>query len=94
MNDTTHQVVILDNFSSPYIKQAIIVLKNFDPAMQTKIIRDAEAIVNEYMSKLPAHAPSYNVSAPKPKKHLFLRWFTAGLSILLIAGIVIFRSFA
>ncbi len=49
MKNTTHKVVILENLSSPYIQQAIIVLKKYSPEQEEKILYDAERIVSEYM---------------------------------------------
>lgn len=51
MKNTTKQVVILDNFASPYIHQAILILKNYSPDVEDKIIEDAERIVSEYLNK-------------------------------------------
>ncbi len=45
----TKQAVILDNFSSPYIHQAIIILKDYNPALEDKVIEDAERIVSAYL---------------------------------------------
>ena len=49
MKNNTKQVVILDNFSSPYIHQAILILKDYNPALEDKIIEEAERIVSGYL---------------------------------------------
>ena len=42
--------MILENFSSPYIHQAILILKDYNPALEGKIIEEAESIVGEYLN--------------------------------------------
>lgn len=51
MRDMTKKVVILNNFSSPYISEAIIVLKEYNPKLEGRVIADAEKIVSEYIEK-------------------------------------------
>lgn len=51
MKNNTKQAVILENLSSPYIHQAIIILKEYNPALEDKIIEDAEKIVSAYLNK-------------------------------------------
>lgn len=51
MKNSTHKVVILENLTSPYIHQAIIVLNDYDPSKENKVISDAERIVNEYLER-------------------------------------------
>ena len=51
MKELTKKVVILNNFSSPYVSQAIIILKDYNPKLESRAIADAETIVatsNEY----------------------------------------------
>lgn len=54
MKNLSKQVVILDNLSSPYIYQAIIILKNNPNACHDKIIEEAEKIVSSYFEKKPS----------------------------------------
>lgn len=51
MKNSTKQVVILDNFSSPYIHQAILILKDYNPALEDKVIEEAEKVVSEYLKQ-------------------------------------------
>lgn len=51
MKDITKQVVILDHFYSPYIRQAILILNDGAPAEQTQIINEAERIINAYLNR-------------------------------------------
>lgn len=52
MKELTKKVVILNNFSSPYVSQAIIVLKDYNPRLEGKAIEDAEMIVSRYIDKI------------------------------------------
>ncbi len=51
MKNLTKQAVILDNLSSPYICQAILILKGQPEGNQKKIIAEAEQIVAAYFNK-------------------------------------------
>ena len=57
MKNLSKQVVILDNISSPYIHQAIIILKKYSPQQHEKIIEEAENVVFEYFNKNPTQNP-------------------------------------
>ena len=52
MKDITRKVVILDNITSPYIHQAIIVLKDKARDSGPAVMEEAERVVNEYLSKI------------------------------------------
>lgn len=52
MKELTKKVVILNNFTSPYISQAIIVLKDYNPKLEGKAIEDAEIIVSRYIERI------------------------------------------
>lgn len=52
MKELTKKVVILNNFSSPYISQAIIVLRDYNPSLDSKAVADAEVIVGKYIERL------------------------------------------
>ncbi len=51
MKDTMKQVIILNNFSLPEIQQAIIILRN--PVLQdeTRIVMEAERVIEGYLSR-------------------------------------------
>ena len=51
VKELTKKVVILNNFSSPYISQAIIVLRDYNPMLEGKVIADAEKIVAKYIER-------------------------------------------
>ena len=52
MKDTTKRVVILENLSSPYVHQAIIVMREFDPRLESRAVTDAERIVGAYLDNM------------------------------------------
>lgn len=51
MKNLKKKVMILNNFTSPYISEAILILKDYDPQFDTKAILEAEKIVNDYLQK-------------------------------------------
>ncbi len=84
MKNLSKQVVILDNISSPYIYQAIIILKNYPQGQHEKIISEAEKIVASYFDKkIPAEKPKKNTS------DIGLKCAVALLSIALFLSIVL-----
>lgn len=86
MKNTTKKVVILENITSPYIQQAIIVLNDYNPSMESKIITDAEKIVNDYLSKTTFPEKDtkiyYNNTLIKKKKRHCAAIFTAVMIVL------------
>lgn len=92
MKNTTKKVVILDNITSPYIQQAIIVLKDYVSVSETKIISDAEKIVNEYLEKnwlISDNTKQYLKSKKKKNKNKALLFIS--FSALLIGTVVLFH---
>lgn len=67
MKELTKKVVILNNFSSPYVSQAIIVLKDYNPRLEGKAIEDAELIVSRYIEKIQKDGQSIKTVRPKGK---------------------------
>ncbi len=76
MRESTKKVMILNNFTSPYISEAIIILKEYSPEFETHAIHEAERIVNEYLSKKDGRH-----IADRPKKH-FLKITAAGAAVI------------
>lgn len=97
MKDTTKKVIILDNFSSPYISQAIIVLKEYNPNLEGHIIDEAEKIVADYINENYTKVRKkerHTNAVPKNKKisnknhpHLTLHIIIV-LASLAVAGII------
>ncbi len=73
MKDLTKKVVILNNFSSPYISEAIIVLKDYNPKLEGHIISEAEKIVSDYINnntvKIAKKERSYDTTVKRQKKN-------------------------
>ncbi len=80
MKNLSKQVVILDNISSPYIHQAIIILKNYTPQQHEKIIAEAEKVVCEYFYKNSPQNTQYNIGR---KTNIGLKCAVVLLSIAL-----------
>ena len=49
MKDITRKVVILDNLASPYVHQAIIVMRDYNPKLDSYAVAEAERIVTAYL---------------------------------------------
>ena len=79
MKNNTKQVVILDNFSSPYIHQAILILKDYNPALEDKVIAEAEKIVSDYL-KQPM------IYSPKKEKGNFVPFLVSLLIVSAVAA--------
>ncbi|MDY3928407.1 MAG: hypothetical protein SOZ34_03485 [Clostridia bacterium] len=84
MKNLSKQVVILDNISSPYIHQAIIILKSYPEGQHDKIIAEAERIVASYFDKkIPSEI------SPKNTSNTGLKLAVAFLSTALFFSILI-----
>lgn len=68
MKNFTRKVVILENLTSPYIHQAIIVLNDYNPANEAKVIKDAEKVVSQYLIK-NGYSNADNTKTYVAKKH-------------------------
>lgn len=49
MKNSTKKAVILNNFSSPYIYQTIVILNENGILNESRALRDAEKIVSDYL---------------------------------------------
>lgn len=52
MKDLTKKVVILENLASPYVHQAIIVMRDYNPKLESKAVLEAERIVTAYLDNM------------------------------------------
>lgn len=86
MKNMSKQVIILDNISSPYIYQAIIILKNHPPHCNEKIIAEAEKIVANYFNSDMPEAQQHNIGR---KSSIKLKISVIFLSIALAASTLI-----
>ncbi len=76
MKNKEKKVIILDKLSSPFVAQAIIILKEGAEAEEESIIKEAEKIVEGYFPRIRKN--------PSPKKHRFL-----SEGIFLLSGIIL-----
>ncbi len=67
MKELTKKVVILNNFTSPYVSQAIIVLKDYNPKLEGKAIEDAETIVSRYIERIQRNGQPPKAARKKGK---------------------------
>lgn len=81
MKNTTRKVVILKNVNSEIIEQAIIILKDSAPDGDSKVIREAEKIVEKYMDKKQPNRQEEK----RPKMTLIVSLGVAFLSLSLLA---------
>lgn len=86
MKNSTRRVLILKNVNSEMIEQAILILKDSAPEGDSKVIREAEKIVEKYMETKSKKI----LEEKKPKKALVLSLSAAfiGLGVLIIAFLV------
>ena len=93
MKNKTHKVVILDNFSSPYIQQAIIILKN-KQGNEDNILREAEKIVNRYIERNKPSDGDVKIypkmSKKKRKSYTGIIW---GIAISLVLTFILNKCF-
>lgn len=80
MKSINRKAFIMENCNSPYIAQAIFILKDGIDGESTKVIMDAERIVASYMGR------SNSKSAKPEKKHtgLLISLCAIGLSSIII----------
>ena len=84
MKDSTKKVVILNNLASPYIHEAIIVLKKYDPQLEGKAIADAEKIVSEYIEKMKKNEQVLKRPTTNRKKSIILCFIVAIITIAVL----------
>lgn len=46
------KVVILENLASPYVYQAIIVMRDYNPRLESRAVVEAERIVSAYLDNM------------------------------------------
>ncbi|MGN0150310.1 MAG: hypothetical protein ACI4C7_08700 [Clostridia bacterium] len=89
MRNITKRVVILNNFSSPYVCEAIVILKDYDPRFESKAIRDAERVVTEYIEKINKNGESVK---PIPRrKSRYIKYIAAAIALAAAAAYFILK---
>ena len=89
MKNATHRVVIIKNFNSAIISQAIIFLKDTASESEPGILAEAEKIVEKYMSE--GNIPGIVAPKKKPHKKNIMTCLTAGIILLGILSAIIVR---
>lgn len=88
MRELTKKVVILNNFSSPYISEAIVVLKDYNPKLEGRAIADAELIVGRYIERMEKNGQSARTARKKGK---FIKFLVGiGIAALICAAVKCF----
>lgn len=83
MKDLTKKVVILENLASPYVHQAIIVMRDYNPRLESKAVLEAERIVNAYLDNMKLKS-GRDKKRPVRKKYSFLLYlFVSAISVFL-----------
>ena len=83
MKELTKKVVILNNFSSPYVSQAIIILKDYNPKLESRAIADAETIVSRYIERIQKNGQPTKAVRSKSKILKRLRQYVLQSNIFL-----------
>lgn len=83
MKDLTKKVVILENLASPYVHQAIIVMRDYNPKLESRAVLEAERIVSAYLDNMKLKNGRGKKTSVR-KIHSFLLYFlVASLSAFL-----------
>ena len=72
MKDVMKKVVILENLSSPYVHQAIIVMRDYNPQLESLAVIEAERIVSAYLDNMKTEKKQPRTIRTARKKHPFL----------------------
>ena len=86
MKNTTRRVFILKNVNSEIIEQAFLILRDSAPDGDSKVIREAERIVEKYMGKKTEKKKEERKA--KSAATLWLCALSFGLGMLAIAFFV------
>ncbi len=90
MKDMMKKVVILDNLASPYVHQAIIVMRDYDPKLESHAVIEAERIVNAYLDNMKLSTHSYSRHRAQKKKKRYALYTMCALAAAAAVLAVIF----
>lgn len=90
MKEISHKVVILNKLESPYISEAIIILKNGCAVPQSKAVEEAERIVRSYLDRAKKNGQSVKTARNFSKKATAAMCAAAAL-LSFIVSLIIFR---
>ena len=67
------KVVILENLASPYVYQAIIVMRDYNPRLESRAVVEAERIVSAYLDNMKINNGRFNKrTARKTRQNNYL----------------------
>lgn len=52
MENIKKRAVVLKNFTSPYIYEAVVILRECDAPCQDRILREAQNLINDYINSM------------------------------------------
>lgn len=87
MKDLTKKVVILENLASPYVHQAIIVMRDYNPKLEAKAVIEAERIVNAYLSDMKLKSGE-SKKRPIRRKSSYLLYLAVSVVSVLVSVLV------
>lgn len=84
MTNNTKKVIILNKLSSPFVSEAIIILKDGVSLPQSSVVAEAESIVRNYMIRTAKNGQSFKKNARlcSVKTTLILCAFSAALTCI------------
>lgn len=88
MKNATHRVVILKNINSEIISQAIIFLKDSCAEPESKILAEAESIVEKYMQTAQNTQTPPSTQKKNPRNNI-IKIVLAGVFSLALIGITV-----
>ena len=87
MKNATHRVIILKNCNSALISQAIFFLKDSGDESESKILSEAEKIVQKYMQQEGSDCSI--CTSKKHSENRLVKFASIGIGILAIVGVII-----
>ena len=91
MKDLTIKVVILEILASPYVHQAIIVMRDYNPKLEAKAVIEAERIVDAYLSDMKLKSGE-NRKRPIRRKRSYLAYLAVS-AISVLCSVFIMKLF-
>lgn len=89
MKDLTKKVVILENLASPYVHQAIIVMRDYNPKLESRAVMEAERIVSAYLDNMKLKSGRRKKHSAHKLRSLFIY---ASISLVSIGLTILFMK--
>lgn len=91
MKDKLKKVVILDNLASPYVRQAIIVMRDYNPKLESKAVIEAERIVSAYLDNMKTNYVQSSKKTVRKGKSMFTAFIMSAISAITVYVIMRYR---